>query len=78
MKNNTCHNTIKLTIIGKGSEVEKMQKRLRCAARATGTDLHLFWQHEYPQALNINTSNTIAVYCNNKLLIDGLIPTEAI
>jgi len=44
---------INLNIIGKGSEVEKLQKRLRCAARATGTELHLSSQHEHPQAPGI-------------------------
>ena len=69
---------IHLTIIGKGHEVEKMQKRLRCAARATGTELYLSWQHEYPQTLNIGAEQTIAVTCNDELLIDGLTSTEEI
>ena len=78
MKNKTGDNTVNLTIIGKGLEVEKMQKRLRCAARATGTELQLSWRHENPQALNINAGNTIAVLSNNKLILDGLASTETI
>jgi len=69
---------IHLTIIGKGHDVEKMQKRLRCAARATGTELHLSWQHENPQTLNIGAEQTTAVTCNHKLVLDGLVATEEI
>lgn len=69
---------IELSIIGKGTEVEKMQKRLRCAARATGTDLHLSWQHEYPQALDIGARHDIAVSRDNILLLDGLASTEEV
>ena len=78
MNTKVCDHTTRLTIIGKGPEVEKMQKRLRCAARATGTDLHLAWQHEYPQALNIGARHATAVSCNNKLVLDGLAATEKI
>ena len=71
-------NAIHLTIIGKGHDVEKMQKRLRCAARATKNELHLSWQHEYPQTLNVGAEQTTAVTCNNKLVLDGLVATEEI
>jgi hypothetical protein len=71
-------NTINLTIFGKGIEVEKMQKRLSCAARATGTELQLSWQHKDPQTLNIGAENSTAVTCNSKLVLDGLKPTEEI
>ena len=47
MDNKNADPPLKLTIIGKGPEVEKMQKRLRCAARAIGTELHLSWQHQH-------------------------------
>lgn len=70
--------TLYLTIIGKGTEVEKMQKRLRCAARSTGIDLQLSWQHEYPDRLNIGAIHDIAVTHNHKLLLDGLETTENI
>ena len=78
MDNKNSNHSIKLTIIGSGIEVEKMQKRLRCAARATDTDLHLSWQHENPQTLNIGARHSIALRYKNKLLLDGLLPTEAI
>lgn len=68
---------INLNIIGKGSEVEKLQKRLRCAARTTGSELHLSWQHEHPQAPGI-AENSVAVTCKNKLVLDGLRSTEEI
>lgn len=67
-----------MTIIGKGAEVEKIQKRLRCAARTTGCELQLSWLHEYPQTVFENAKYSIAVSSNNRLLIDGLIPTEEI
>ncbi len=69
---------INLNIIGKGNDVEKIQKRLRCAARATGTELHLSWQHEYPQTLDIAAENSVAVTCEKKLLLDGPGTTEEI
>jgi len=69
---------LKLTIIGKGLEVEKMQKRLRCAARATGDELQLSWQHLNPQELSIGASHSVAISNNGKLLLDGLKPTETI
>ena len=49
-----------------------MQKRLRFAARATGTELQLSWRHEYPQTLNIGAENSTAVTCDDKLVLDGL------
>ena len=55
-----------------------MQKRLRCAARATGTELQLSWQDEYPQTLNIAAEKSTAVTCDDKLVLDGLKPTEEI
>ena len=78
MNNKTDADKLELTIIGKGYEVEKMQKRLRCAARATHTDLHLSWQHEPPPPLNMGSGNSVAVIWNNKLVIDGLKRTEEI
>ena len=56
----------------------KIQKRLRCAARATGNDLVLSWQHAYPQSAEIEAKNTIAIMADDILLIDGLKPTEEI
>ncbi len=78
MHSKNIEHTINLTIIGRGVEVEKMQKRLRCAARATDTDLHLAWQHEYPQTLNVGAMHATAVSYKNKLVLDGLVPTEDI
>lgn len=69
---------IHLTIIGKGQDIERMQKRLRCAARATGNKLHLSWKDEYPRTLNIDAEQSTAVTCNDKLILDGLKPTEEI
>ncbi len=78
MDNKDDVHTIKLNIIGKGVEVEKMQKRLRCAARAIDTDLHLSWQHKDPRTLNIDAGHAIAVCYKDKLLFDRLLPTEEI
>ena len=78
MDNKNNGHTIKLSIIGKGPEIEKMQKRLRCAARATGTELYLSWQHEFPQSLHPGAKHSTAVTCNDKLVLDGLKPTEEI
>ncbi len=83
MKDKSDNHAIRLTIIGKDIEVEKMQKRLRCAARATNTEIHLSWRDESPQHLNILARESIAVTCysttgEDKLLIDGLKSTEDI
>ena len=78
MNNKPEAGKLELTIIGKGPEAEKMQKRLRCAARATHTDLQLSWRHEPPSSLNIGAEHSVAVTWNNELLIDGLMRTEEI
>ncbi len=78
MNHNAEIKPLQLEIIGKGAEVEKIQKRLRCAARATGSELQLSWLHEYPQTVFENARHSIAVSNNNELLIDGLVPTEEI
>ena len=67
-----------LTIIGRGIEVEKMHRRLRCAARATGTKLHFSWRNEYPQALKLNAEHASAVTLDGELVLDGLKPVEEI
>jgi len=58
MDSKNIERTINLTIISRSVEVEKMQKRLRCAASATDTNLHLAWQHQYPQTLNIDARHS--------------------
>lgn len=75
MENNKL---LHLKIIGKGHDVEKIQKRLRCASRAINAELELSWQHEQPQYLFSNTNKSVVVTCDNKILIDGLVSTEEI
>ena len=69
---------IELTIIGKGPDVEKMQKRLNCAARAINVGLCLHWKHEYPQLLNIPAIHSVVVTNGKEIVLDGIKSTEDI
>lgn len=63
-----------LTILGRGLDVERMQKRLQCAARAVGTRLELNWINEYTD----NKEESVIVLYQNQPLIKGLLDTEQI
>ncbi|MGV6851477.1 MAG: hypothetical protein ACWA5R_04755 [bacterium] len=74
---NDCE-TLELSIMGRGIEVEKMQKRLNCAARASHSQLSLSWVYQYPAEIFGHVEGSVAVIYKNKVLIDGLMPTEEI
>ena len=61
---------LKLTLLGRGEDALRMEKRLRCAARATGIPIDLDWQ----------ASGTLetGVFFEGKPVIEGLMQTEEI
>ena len=65
---------IHLTILGRGLDVERMQKRLKCAARAVGVQLELNWINEYTD----NKQESVVVLYQKQPLIKGLLDTEQI
>ena len=61
---------LKLTLLGRGEDALRMEKRLRCAARATGIPIDLDWQAG-------GTLET-GVFFEGKPVIAGLMRTEEI
>ena len=61
---------LKLTLQGRGEDALRLEKRLRCAARATGIPIDLDWQAG-------GTLET-GVFFEGKPIIEGLMRTEEI
>ena len=61
---------LRLTMIGRGEDALRMEKRLRCAGRAVGAQVEIEWQAEnYGQPV---------VYFDDKILTDHLLDTVEI
>ena len=61
---------LKLTLQGRGEDALRIEKRLRCAARATGIPIDLDWQ--------AGGMLETGVFLEGKPVIEGLMRTEEI
>lgn len=67
--------TLKLTVVGSGEPLLRIEKRLQCAAAGLGLVLDLDI-HKDPQALGIPFAQTPAVLDSGKTVFLGLPRTE--
>ena len=65
-----------LQIIGTGDDVQRLQKRLRCAARALGVNVELQIQHSDIEAAQRGARCGPLVLLDDAVLADGLLPVE--
>lgn len=69
--------TIKLTLVGAGEPLLRLQKRLGCAATELGVTLQLDIE-KHPEAVGLRYGQTPAVLAQGRCLISGLPRTEEI
>ena len=65
-----------LQIIGSGDDVQRLQKRLRCAARALDVNVHFQIQRSDIEAAQRGAQRGPLVLAGDAVLADGLLPVE--
>jgi hypothetical protein len=68
---------MKLTLVGTGEPLLRIQKRLGCAATELGVTLHLDIER-HPEAVGLRYEQTPAVLAQGRCLVSGLPRTEEI
>jgi hypothetical protein len=68
---------MKLTLVGAGESVLRLQKRLGCAATELGVMLQLDIE-KHPEAVGLRYEQTPAVLAQDRCIVSGLLRTEEI
>lgn len=69
--------TLKLTLVGAGEPLLRLQKRLGCAATELGLTLQLDIE-KHPEAVGLRYGQTPAVLAQGRCIVSGLSRTEEI
>lgn len=69
--------TMKLTLVGTGEPLLRLQKRLNCAATELGLTLQLDIE-KHPEAVGLRYGQTPAVLAQGRCIVSGLPRTEEI
>lgn len=69
--------TLRLTLVGAGEPLLRLQKRLGCAAAELGVTLQ-FDVEKHPEAVGVRYNQTPAVLVQGRCIVSGLPRTEEI